>query len=64
MSLKCADCCYCGDAVSFGEKFFEAHKDKDTELLKRYYCNCGDSCHYKKDVTGIEIKRCKFFQEV
>lgn len=43
MSLKCADCGYLGDCKSFGEAFYKANKNKDTEVIKHYYCNCAES---------------------
>ena len=64
MSLKCADCGYLGDCKSFGEAFYKANRNKDTEVIKHYYCNCGDSDYYMKDVTPIEVTDCEEFEEV
>lgn len=64
MSLKCVDCSYLGDCKSFGEAFYKANKNKDTEVIKHYYCNCGDSKCYMQDVTSIEVTDCDEFEEI
>lgn len=56
MSLLCCDCCYVGDSKSFPQP--------NDKVVRRYYCNCGDSEYYEKDITGIEIKNCESFEEV
>lgn len=50
--------------LSFGEAFYNANKNKDTEVIKHYYCNCGDSDYYMQDVTPIEVTDCEEFEEV
>lgn len=64
MSLKCTDCCYLGDCKSFGNAFYEANKNKDTDVIKHYCCNCGDSKYYMQDATPIEVTDCEEFEEV
>ena len=64
MSLKCVDCGYLGDCKSFGKTFYKENKCKDTEVIKHYYCNCGDSDYYMQDVTPIEVTDCEEFEEV
>ena len=64
MSLKCTDRGYLCDCKSSGEAFYKANRNKDTEVIKHYYCNCGDSDYYMQDVTPIEITDCEEFEEV
>lgn len=64
MSLKCVDCGYLGDCKSFGKTFYKENKCKDTEVIKHYYCNCGDSKYYMQDVTSIEVTDCEEFEEI
>lgn len=46
------------------DAFYEANKNKDTKVIKHYYCNCGDSDYYMQDVTPIEVTDCEEFEEV
>ena len=64
MSLKCTNCAYCGDKYSFEQPNDLIDVDANNPFIKHYYCNCGDSEHYRKDVTNVEIHNCDEFEEV
>ena len=49
---KCADCCYLGDKYSFPLHDNKIDVDDKNPFLKHYYCCCGDSERYEKDVTN------------
>lgn len=38
--------------------------DSENPLIKHYYCCCGDSEFYGKDVTNLELTKCDSFEEL
>lgn len=60
----CSDCCYLGDKFSFEQPNDLVDVDSENPALKHYYCNCGDSIHYRKDVTGLGINQCGCFEKL
>jgi hypothetical protein len=50
--------------MTIWEAMTKENKCKDTEVIKHYYCNCGDSKYYMQDVTPIEVTDCDEFEEV
>ena len=61
---KCADCCYLGDKYSFPLHDNKIDVDDKNPFLKHYYCCCGDSERYEKDVTNEIISDCDCFEEI
>lgn len=60
----CCDCRYCGDKYSFPEPNDLLYTDSSNPLLKHFYCCCGDSAHYKMDITGLDVHKCEHFEEL
>lgn len=61
---QCADCAYCGDKYSFEQPNNLIDVDLYNPRIKHYYCNCGDSKYYHKDITGKMIEKCEDFEEI
>ena len=62
--ILCCDCQYCGDKYSFPMPNDLIEADPNNHLLKRYYCCCGDSDLYKKDITDLGIAVCDNFDSL
>lgn len=60
---KCADCGYLGDKYSFPLPNDKIDVDDKNPFLKHYYCCCGDSERYEKDVTNEIVSHCACFEE-
>lgn len=60
----CCDCQYLGDKYSFPLPNDLTDVDPDNPRIKHYYCCCGDSKLYGKDVTGLMITECSSFEEL
>jgi hypothetical protein len=59
--MKCQNCQYVGDKFSFEQPNNLLYVDENG---KHFYCNCGDSKHYCKDVTEIKPINCDCFEEL
>lgn len=59
----CTECANLGDKFSFPLPNNLIDMDVENPFIKHYYCCCGDCDMYKKDITGILIKNCEWFQE-
>lgn len=62
--MICSDCQYCGDKYSFPLPNDLIDIDDKNPLIKHYYCCCGDCELYRKDITSLGIKVCKYFDEL
>ncbi len=62
--ILCCDCQYCGDKYSFPMPNNLIEVDPNNQLLKRYYCCCGDSDLYEKDITDLGITVCENFDSL
>lgn len=60
----CCDCQFCGDKYSFPEPNDLIETDPENPMLKHFYCCCGDSELYGKDITGLDIQECEHFEEL
>ena len=58
----CSDCGYLGDKYSFPLPNDLADADPGNPCIKHYYCCCGDSELYGKDVTGVMITDCSCYE--
>lgn len=61
---ECCECQYLGDKYSFEQPNDLIDMDEKNPWIKHYYCNCGDSNHYRQDITGAKIKKCKSFEKL
>ena len=61
---ECCECQYLGDKYSFEQPNDLIDMDEKNPWIKHYYCNCGDSTHYRQDITGVKIERCKSFEKL
>lgn len=61
---KCGRCQYVGDKFSFEQPNDLIDRDEKYPWVRHYYCNCGDSIHYKQDITDAKIKKCESFKEI
>lgn len=60
----CCDCQYCGDKFSFPQPNDLLHMDPENPMLKHFYCCCGACPMYMKDITGLGIYNCEYFEEL
>lgn len=52
-NILCCDCQYCGDKYSFPLPNDLIEVDSENPFIKHYYCCCGDSEFYGKDITNL-----------
>lgn len=62
--ILCCDCQYCGDKYSFPLPNDLMENDPGDSSMKHYYCCCGDSELYSKDITSLGLIRCDEFEEL
>lgn len=62
--MICTDCQYLGDKFSFLMPNNSPDVDEGNPLLKHYFCCCGDSDQYGKDITSKNIQSCPCFEEL
>ena len=60
----CCDCQYLGDKYSFPVPNNLIDIYAENPWLKHYYCCCGDSPLYKKDVSNLGLTHCDHFEEL
>lgn len=60
----CCNCAYVGDKYSFPLPNNLLDCDEDNPYIKHYYCCCGDSEQYEKDVSIQNIQLCECFSEL
>ena len=60
----CCDCQFCGDKFNFPLPNDKIAVDTENPLLKHFYCCCGDSDLYGKDITKLGLKKCDYFEEL
>lgn len=62
--ILCCDCQYCGDKYSFPLPNDLIEVDSENPFIKHYYCCCGDSEFYGKDITNLGFTKCDSFEEL
>ena len=57
----CCDCCYLGDkySIPLPNDLKDVFEDG---ICKHYYCCCGDSAHYRTEITNSVIQNCPCFE--
>ena len=63
-NILCCDCQYCGDKYSFPLPNDLIEADSENPFIKHYYCCCGDSEFYGKDITNLDLTKCDSFEEL
>lgn len=64
-NILCCDCQYCGDKYSFPLPNDLIEVDSENPFInKHYYCCCGDSEFYGKDITNLGFTKCDSFEEL
>ena len=63
-NILCCDCQYCGDKYSFPLPNDLIEVDSENPFIKHYYCCCGDSEFYGKDITNLDLTKCDSFEEL
>ena len=56
-NILCCDCQYCGDKYSFPLPNDLIEVDSENPFIKHYYCCCGDSEFYGKDITNLDLTK-------